>query len=623
MLRRAFSLGLGFSALVAIGCGESATNDVSGAAGQTSGGSSANGGSAGATTAAGTNSVAGNPSGGSGSAGEATGGSSNAGASSGGAGSEAGGTDAGGSGAAGSAGSVGSAGSDAGGPDSDETAAPPLAFPGAQGFGNKATGGRAGSVYHVTNLNDSGAGSFRDAVSKNDRIVVFDVGGYIKLATAVSVKSNITIAGQSAPGGGIGFRSGEISFANSTNVICRFIRVRPGSETHDDTDDALSLYRAKNVMIDHSSFELAPWNNIDGVSDDWQAHPATDISIQDSIIADPTGQQFGAHTESVASQWAWYRNVFANSHNRNPLAKVNTVFVNNVLYNYSAAYTTHTSTSFKHDIVQNYFIFGPASTGTDNTWFQVDKNQSIHYAGNIKDTDRDGALGGAETTPYWYQGAGTVLDKPWSTETLATPPLDVKSAVRVATSLAGPLPHDPLDELILSQVRTLGKGTTGTGVGTTGPGGALYTSQAQTGLDNSGYGTIASGTKPADADNDGMSDAWEAATGSDPKLDDAMSKLRSGFTRVERYLNFLAAPHATSAGGAAVSVDLASYGAGFAAVSPTYAVSGAEHGSVVLDGHTAKFTPAAGFHGVGAFTFAISGSDGSKYTARVLVLAAP
>jgi hypothetical protein len=83
-----------------------------------------------------------------------------------------------------------------------------LAFPGAQGFGKAATGGRDGSVYHVTNLNDSGPGSFRDAVSSSGRIVVFDVGGYISLKTAVSAKSNLTLAGQTAPGGGIGFRGG-------------------------------------------------------------------------------------------------------------------------------------------------------------------------------------------------------------------------------------------------------------------------------------------------------------------------------------------------------------------------------------------------------------------------------
>ena len=206
------------------------------------------------------------------------------------------------------------------------------------------------------------------------------------------MKSNITIAGQTAPGGGIGFRGGEISFANQSNIIMRHVRIRPGSETASTEDDALSLYQASNVMIDHSSFEFAPWNNIDAVSDDWQISPMTDVTIQDSLIADPTGQQFGAHTESVSSQMAWYRNIFANSHNRNPLAKVNTVFVNNLLYNDSAGYTTHTSTNFKHDILNNYFVFGPASTGTDNTWYQVDKNQAIYYAGNLKDTNRDGTL---------------------------------------------------------------------------------------------------------------------------------------------------------------------------------------------------------------------------------------
>jgi len=259
------------------------------------------------------------------------------------------------------------------------------AFPGALGFGAGATGGRGGTVYHVTTLADSGPGSFRDAVSQSNRIVVFDVSGYISLITAVSVKSNITIAGQTAPGGGIGFKGGEISFASSTNIICRYLRIRPGSDTHSTTDDGLSFYRATNVIVDHCSIEFAPWNNIDGVSDDWQNHPVNNITVQNSLIADPTGQQFGAHTEAVNGTWAWFGNIFANSHNRNPLAKVNTVFVNNVLYNCSAGYTTHTSTPFSHDIINNYFIFGPASAGTDNTWYQVDKNQSIYYNGNLKD----------------------------------------------------------------------------------------------------------------------------------------------------------------------------------------------------------------------------------------------
>jgi hypothetical protein len=500
-----------------------------------------------------------------------------------------------------------------------------LAFPGAQGFGKNATGARNGTVYHVTNLNDSGTGSFRDAVSSSNRFVVFDVGGYIQLATAVSVKSNITIAGQTAPGGGIGFRGGEISFAKSSNIISRYIRVRPGSETASTEDDALSLYLAHNVMIDHSSFEFGPWNNIDAVSDDWQNNPVTDITIQDSLIADPTGQQFGAHTESVSSQMAWYRNIFANSHNRNPLSKINDVFVNNVLYNYSAGYTTHTSTTFNHDIVNNYFIMGPASSGTDNTWFQIDKNQSMYCAGNLKDTDLDGTLSGTETTPYWYQGTGTVLSSTWSSETTATTPLDAASAARVAMSLAGPLPRDPVDGLIISQVMTLGKGTTGSGANTVGPGGGLYTSQSETGLANNGYGTIASGSRPTDTDNDGMSDTWEKANGSDPNVNDAMTKATDGYTLIEHYVNWLAGPHAVTTAGAAVDIDLSVCATGFATVSPTYTVSGAQNATVTLgaDGHTARLQPTAGCQGLAAFNFTVKGSDGTAYTSAVLVLVAP
>ena len=253
------------------------------------------------------------------------------------------------------------------------TAGPALAFPGAQGFGKKVTGGRAGAVYHVTNLNDSGAGSFRDAVSASNRIIVFDVGGYVQLVTAVSGKSNLTIAGQTAPGDGIGFRGGEISFASQSNIIIRHLRIRPGSDTASTEDDALSLYRAHDVIVDHTSLEFAPWDVIDGVSDDWQNYPVTDITFQDSMIADPTGQQFGAHTESVQSNWSWYRNIFANSHNRNPLAKVNTVFVNNVLYNYSAGlhdaheHELHRTTSSTTISSSGRPRRGPTTPGTRST----------------------------------------------------------------------------------------------------------------------------------------------------------------------------------------------------------------------------------------------------------------
>jgi len=500
-----------------------------------------------------------------------------------------------------------------------------LAFPEALGFGRYATGGRTGTVYHVTNLDDSGTGSFRDAVSASNRIVVFDVGGYITLKTAVSCKSNITIAGQTAPGGGIGFRGGEISFAKQSNVICRGIRIRPGSETESTTDDALSIYLAKNAIFDHCSFEFAPWNNIDGVGNNSTGYLVTNITFQNCLIANPTGQQFGAHCESVGSDWSWFYNVFANSHNRNPLAKTNTVFVNNVNYNYSAAYTTHTSTSFKHDIVNNYFIFGPASTGTDNTWFQVDKNQSIYYSGNMKDKTLDGTLNGSETTPYWYQGAGTILTAPWSDVTKNLAIYSAATAYRFVSSMAGTFPYDEMDQLIMSQVYTLGSGTTGYVAGTRGPASGLYTTQAQTGLGNSGYGTIASGTKPTDTDNDGMPDFWEKTNSLNASSNEAMTVGSDGYTNIERYINWMGELHAQVNENSYVDIDLATYTAGFAKVSPTFVTKNAKNGTAIVqsNGHSVRFTPTANYYGMASFSFTVTGNDNTAYTTTVYLAVVP
>ena len=499
------------------------------------------------------------------------------------------------------------------------------AFPGALGFGAGATGARiGGTVYHVTTLADSGAGSFRDAVSQSGRIIVFDVGGYISLSSAVSVQGNLYIAGQTAPGGGIGFKGGEISFANSRNIICRYIRIRPGSDTASSTDDALSLYRAQNVICDHVSLEFGPWNNIDAVSDDWQNHPVTSITFQNCLDANPTGQQFGAHTESVQSTMSWFYCVFANSHNRNPLSKINDVFVNNVLYNCSAGYTTHTSTSFSHDIVNNYFIAGPASSGSNFPWYQVDNNQSIYYTGNLYDSNSDGALNGSITTPDWYQGGsgGTVLSAPWSPITTNVPTYGTVSAFRIAISRAGALPRDQVDDLVISQMKTLGNGPTGAGAGTAGPDGSLYTSQTQTGLGNNGYGFITGGTAPLDTDQDGLPDYWEQALGSDPNVADSLTPGTGGYTKLENYVNWLAGPHAVVSKNSFGDVDLRQYTGGFTNASPVYGAFSATNGTVALqaDGHTARFTPTANFSGLGSFNFSVRANDGSAMTNTVGVL---
>ena len=488
-----------------------------------------------------------------------------------------------------------------------EASAEPLAFPEALGFGANVTGGRAGTVYHVTNLNDDGAGSFRDAVSQGNRIVVFDVGGIINIKTAVSIKSNITIAGQTAPGEGIAIHGGKLSTGKQSNIIIRYLRIRPGENTASTKDDALNLYDAKNVIVDHCSVELAPWNNFGGSSDNAD-YRVTGITVQNSLIANPIGQQFGAHIESIDGTWAWYYNAFVNTHNRNPLDKINDIFVNNILYNFEAGYTTHTSAKFKHDIVNNYFVYGPEGK---NEWFQVDKNQSIYANGNLIDKNRDGVLNGGPTSIYYYQGPGEELKNPWNELTTKGPMMSAASAWRYVTSQSGVLPYDDIDSLIWHQVGTLGKE------------GALVKSVGAMGLKtNNGWGEVIAGKAATDSDKDGMPDYFEEAMGYDTAKDDAMTKESDGYVRIEKYINWLGAMHAQVAGNGTLDFDLRTITRGFQEVKPSYTVSAAENGSIELqkDGYTARFTPDKDFKGLASFKYTVKGNDNTEYSGRVEIL---
>lgn len=353
------------------------------------------------------------------------------------------------------------------------------AFPGAYGFGAGATGGRGGPVYVVTNLNDAGPGSFRDAVSRPHRIVDFGVGGSIVLKSAVSVARNVTIEGQTAPGDGIGVVGNEVSFSGSSNDIVRYIRFRQGTNDPDGHHSGINLGKSHDMILDHVSIEFARYDSIDAVG-------ASNVTVQDSIIADPIGQQFGAHVEG--GPITFYGDVWANAHNRQPLAKSDTQFVNNVVYNYQAGYTVaDTSGSLRHDIIDNIFVAGTATSKAGDAFFQMNSRQSVYSRGNVLDGNKDGVLNGtrlgnlARTTP---------LAAPWSPLSATLPTTDASAAYAYDLANAGDSLHrDAVGSLVIGQVATLGKGPTGTGRGTAGPGRGLYTSQAQDGLPGNGYGT--------------------------------------------------------------------------------------------------------------------------------------
>ena len=493
------------------------------------------------------------------------------------------------------------------------------AFPGALGFGANATGGRGGTIYHITTLADSGTGSFRDAVSHSGRIIVFDVGGYIDLQTAVSASSSLTIAGQTAPGGGIGIMGAEVSFYGQNNIICRHVRFRQGdihngSNPNNSGESAINLGAtsstspATNMIFDHISVGFGSWDSVDAVN-------TANFTVQNSIIADPINQQFGAHHEGYNA--SWIGNIWANAHNRQPLAKADTIYINNVCYNYQAGYTTgDTGAAHSHDIINNYFITGPSTTSAGNDFYQINGTpQNLYYTGNLLDSDNDGTLGGSTTTPSPDNNGrtGNLLTSPWSPVTATIPTYSTVAAYRIDVSQSGTFPRDQVDAQVIGNVTSLGTA------------GQMFNSEGDTGLGNSGYGIINGGIPATDSDGDGMPDYWELAMGLNPNVNDAMTIAPDGYANIEHYLNWLADPHALTATNTPVDVDLWQYTGGFTNAIPVYSVNNASNGAVTLnsDGHTAHFTPALNFFGLGSFQFSVVASDGSAYTDTVAVLVVP
>src|SRR3954453_11914318 len=131
------------------------------------------------------------------------------------------------------------------------TSSATLAFPGAEGAGRLSLGGRGGRVIHVTTLEDSGPGSLRAAIeAKEPRTIVFDVGGTIALKKPLVVhRGRVTIAGQTAPGGGIALR-GFVFETAADDVIVRYLRARLGDETRVESD-AFTITRGRRIIVDH------------------------------------------------------------------------------------------------------------------------------------------------------------------------------------------------------------------------------------------------------------------------------------------------------------------------------------------------------------------------------------
>lgn len=392
-----------------------------------------------------------------------------------------------------------------------------LAFPGAEGFGAYATGGRGGTVVHVTNLNASGPGSLADAVSQPNRTVVFDVGGVIDITGQnLTIASNLTIAGQTAPGEGITIYGGRVIMSNSSNVIMRYIRMR-GSISMPEDKCTLTMDYCDNVILDHCSISWGRWDNV-------HIKDANNITYQNCIISEGIEpQRFGAITDGTRN-WTISHCLWTNNKSRNPKMKCYLQYYNNVVYNYGIGIVGgHSAADNYQDVMNNYFITGPSS-GSSNKYFdQWTETDHLYSTGNYTDDNRDGKLNGRLITDY---NGATPMQQP---NLKCQAPMNLEPAedafYAVMEHAGASRVRDGHDLRIIEQLASLGTK------------GAFIANEQDVG----GIGTLAGADAPADSDGDGMPDEWEKANGTDPDKADANGDADgNGYTNIEDYVNSLA-----------------------------------------------------------------------------------
>ncbi|MCI0628781.1 MAG: hypothetical protein L0387_45250 [Acidobacteria bacterium] len=440
------------------------------------------------------------------------------------------------------------------------------AFPGAQGGGAGSVGGRGGVVIEVTNLNDSGPGSLRAAVNASGpRTVVFRVSGAIELQSVITVTNPcLTVAGQTAPGGGI-LLSGknmtqDMVIIRAHDVIWRYTRIRKGYNA--STAYGLGAgFRVNegsyNVMVDHNSVS---WNQDEGIGAYRNTTaPVNNITLSWNLVAEglvphSTGYLTGAETKAWADGMTdidLHHNLTMNDSHRNPLLNnKSSRVVNNLFYN-QASYVTQVGGGIQADIIGNKYRKGPlfGQSAVHHEVQAFDGNDSnangppaIYLSGNIGYSQPSSTGDQWLLTKMVAGGHGVETgDVPaaWRRTSplpgtrhpiIAEPVQNIESSIlpivgasrRLAADGAWVSARDSVDTRLISQYQN----NTGNNF--------LLTNDSQVG----GFPVIASGTPYPDADHDGMPDAWETARGLNPKVADNNGDADGdGYTNLEEFLN--------------------------------------------------------------------------------------
>lgn len=515
-------------------------------------------------------------------------------------------------------------------------------FPGAEGAGANARGGRGGTVFHVTTTNDNGssslAGSLRQGVSVANRTVVFDVSGTINLAADLKITvSNLTIAAQSAPGDGIAIKGWSFMVQDTHDVVVRYLRCRPGDVNCSSFQgDSFDFVNATNVIADHIS---ATWS----VDECLSPTHSQNVSIQWCLIGESMKKSChvkGAHGYGSLMRYndgffTLHHNLYANNDSRNPRPGDSTRldFVNNVAYNWGGfcGYNGNDSPDnmvngglyFTNSLnyVSNCFVAGPNSSATlaFDSGVTNSLQCQIFQSGNYIDNNKNAVLDGANTGWAMFGSPFTQLGSAFAAAPVTTD-APLAAYEKVVAFVGASQSRDAVDERIVRSVRTHGgkhidqinavafvgdyitNNISGTNYIAVNPWPALNSAPA-----------------PTDTDQDGMPNFWEQNLGLNPSVANNNHTNVSGYTDLEDYLNFLAAPHNLGAVNATNFTNLRTLTGND--TNYVFTVANATNGSVALaaDGVTANFLPATNFIGLAYFTFSVTNATNQTAFGPIIV----
>lgn len=520
------------------------------------------------------------------------------------------------------------------------------AFPGAEGFGAYANGGRGGDVYVVTNLNSSGAGSFYEGITTvptSGRTVVFAVSGQIHLAGGIATRitgNKLTIAGQTAPGDGILLKDGTLRISGD-DIVIRHLRFRHGK--NGSGGDCIDLDSGcQNAILDHISMSFSTDENISSFGS-----PPENLTLQWSL------NSWGLESHSCGGLWdqnhaTCHHTLWAHNHTRNPKARPNALleWTNNTTFDWDIGFImgdSETPAAWKANVRGNYFICPPGNIrNTPLEKASLDRNGypnfSVWQDNNLHDRDGDGTLNG--TDRGWSIVSGSAYNattNPTGNYIKLASPVAGSALLNVDTPLlgykklvsnSGPLRPDYnytgalRDEVDTRMIQNL----------TTQTRNHITRESDLAGVSNGGFGTFAAAAPPIDSDKDGMPDNYETALGWNPGGKDHNTTVSgtaffpagysTSYTRLEEYLHFKSIPHLQLQKNTATSpdIDLTRYTAGFSN-NPVFTLSGITGGTATQSGTGGKIVhfTANNTAGRGGFLFTVTDSEGSSWTQQFAV----